>query len=106
MNAVSTADLAGVLLRVALGIALVYGIMHFVRRAEDKKRQPEQTLEARVAAKRLDTSAAPLWYLIFDLENGVRLELMVTEEIYNLLAKDDIGRLTFRGREFVRFERL
>ena len=106
MDGFSANGVAGILLRVALGIALVCAIMHFVRRAEDKKQQPERTLEAKVAAKRVDTSAAPLWYLVFDLETGERLELMVSEEVYNLLAREDIGRLTFRGREFVRFTRL
>lgn len=105
MGASANGTLA-ILLRVAIGIALVYGIMRFVRRSEEKKQKPEETLAAKVAAKRVDTSAAPLYYALFALENGESLELRVPEEIYGLLAREDVGRLTFRGQEFVKFERL
>ena len=94
-----------VLLRVALGIALVYGIMYFVRRTEEKTQQPEVTLEAIAVARRVDTHAAPLYYVVFDLEDGDRRELLVSEEVYGLIAEGDEGRLTFRGKQFVRFER-
>ena len=106
MNGVTSGELFNVLLRVALGIAIVYGIMRFVRKTEEKKQKPEVTLEAKVAAKRIDTSASPLYYAVFDLEDGQRLELRVSEEIYGLLGREDLGRLTYRGQEFVRFERL
>lgn len=106
MNGASTGEIFNILLRVALGIAIIYGIMRFVRKTEEKKQKPEMTQEAKVAAKRVDTSASPLYYVIFDLENGERLELRVSEEIYALVAKEDMGRLTYRGQEFVRFERL
>ena len=106
MSGITAGELANVLLRVALGIAIVYGIMHFVRKTEEKKQKPEFTLEAKVAAKRVDTSASPLYYVIFDLEDGQRLELRVSEEVYNLVAREDMGRLTWRGQEFVKFERL
>ena len=101
----SLSDTAALLLRVAVGIALVWGIMRFVRRTEEKKQKPLTVLEARVAHKRVDTSAAPLWYALFDLEDGRQTELRLPEETYDLLAVGDVGKLSFRGDEFVRFQR-
>ena len=104
MNGASAAEIFNVLLRVALGIAIVYGIMHLVRRVEEKKESPELSLDARVAHKRAD-GAPPVFYATFDCEDGARVELRVPAETYDLLGERDTGRLTFRGQEFVRFAR-
>ena len=103
MNAEFTGRLIEVLLRVALGIGAIFAIMYCVRKSDQKKLKPEQTLEARVAAKRI--SPDNIHFVIFDMEDGETVEMRVSEEIYALIAQGDIGRVTFREREFVRFVR-
>ena len=104
MDAEFTGRLIEILLRVALGVGAIFAIMYCVRRSDEKKLKPEQTLEARVAAKRID--ADNIRFVIFDMEDGATVEMRVSEEIYALIAEGDVGRVTFREREFVRFERL
>ena len=103
MDAAFAGKLFEVLLRVALGVGAVFAIMYCVRKSEEKKLKPEQTLEARVASKRV--SPDNIRFVVFDMEDGATVEMRVTEEIYNLIAEGDVGRVTFREREFVRFER-
>jgi len=103
MDAAFAGKVFEVLLRVALGVGAVFAIMYCVRKSEEKKLKPEQTLEARVASKRV--SPDNIRFVVFDMEDGATVEMRVTEEIYNLIAEGDVGRVTFREREFVRFER-
>ena len=104
MDAAFTGKVIEILLRVALGVCAIFAIMYCVRRSDEKKLKPEQTLEARVAAKRIDVDN--IRFVIFDMEDGATVEMRVSEEIYALIAEGDVGRVTFREREFVRFERL
>ena len=104
MDAEFTGKVIEVLLRVALGIGAIFAIMYCVRKSEEKKLKPEQTLDARVASKRV--SPDNIRFVIFDMEDGATVEMRVSEEIYNLIAQGDVGRVTFREREFVRFERI
>ncbi len=103
MNAEFTGRLIEILLRVALGIGAIFAIMYCVRKADEKKLKPEQTLEARIASKRI--SPDNIHFVIFDMEDGATVEMRVSEEIYSLIAEGDVGRVTFREREFVRFVR-
>lgn len=104
MTAEFIGKLLEILLRVALGLGIIFAVMYVLRKTEAKKAKPETTLEARISAKRAD-GTPPLHYVAFDLENGAHTELRVPPEIYALLAAGDTGRLTFKGEEFVRFER-
>ena len=85
---------------------------------------PVQTVEARVAAKRmkvsgyghtmtgnnaamntLGSSTHTRYFATFEMEDGKRLELGVKDSEYGMLAESDRGRLSFQGTRYLGFER-
>ena len=47
-----------------------------------------------------------IYYVVFDLEGGERLELQVSKVKYNKLKKGAIGKLTFQGKKYIDFEKI
>ena len=81
-----------------------------VRGAAQWKRNndaPVLTVEAEVAAKRMDvrTYRRTYYYATFQVESGDRMELEVPDMEYGLLVEGDRGRLTFQGTRFQGFRR-
>lgn len=88
-------------------------------------RSPQETVEARVVAKRMkvsghggttttrnisamntvSSSTYTRYFATFELENGRRLELGVKEHEYGMLAEGDQGRLSYQGTRYLGFER-
>ncbi|MEA5027000.1 hypothetical protein SDC9_151390 [bioreactor metagenome] len=51
-------------------------------------------------------SAAATWYYItFEVESNDRLEFSVSALDFGQIAEGDLGKLTFQGTRFIRFER-
>jgi len=89
-------------------------------------RSPQETVNARVAAKRmkvsghghsaaagnvsamntLHSSTYTDYFVTFEFEDGKRLELRVKDHEYGLLAEGDRGRLSFQGTRYLGFERI
>ncbi|WP_040952040.1 DUF2500 domain-containing protein [Gorillibacterium massiliense] len=74
---------------------------------------PILTRICRVVSKRTrvsggsgDSSAHTDYYLTFELDDGVRLELQVRDAQYGLTVEGDYGELTYQGTRFKSFTRL
>ena len=85
---------------------------------------PVETVEARVAAKRMKvsgfgqttvrnassmngfgSSTHTRYFATFEMKNGKRLELGLKDSEYSMLAESDRGRLSFQGTRYLGFER-
>ncbi len=88
-------------------------------------RSPVQTVEARIAAKRmkvtghgltaagntaamrgLNSSTYTRYFTTFEMGNGERLELSMKDAEYGKLAENDRGLLSFQGTRYLGFERV
>ncbi len=89
-------------------------------------RSPQETVEARVVAKRMKvsghggsaiarntstmntfhSSTYTNYFVTFELEGGKRLELGVKDPEYGMLAEGDHGRLSYQGTRYLGFERM
>ncbi|CAG9621733.1 hypothetical protein BACCIP111883_02506 [Sutcliffiella rhizosphaerae] len=77
--------------------------------------QPELTVAAIVVTKRMDVSHSSLsdtnssshttYYVTFQVESGDRMEFMVDGKDYSQIVEEDKGKLNFKGRRFLGFER-
>jgi len=102
---------------------LIFGFFLFtifqgIRQWHYNNRQPVLTVPAKVVAKRGHVSRSmhhhdnhvhhhtgTTYYVTFEVESGDRMELQVPDQEYGLLVEGDIGRLTFQGTRFHKFER-
>lgn len=74
--------------------------------------QPILTKDTKISAKRTEISGggkhsvSTFYYSTFEfVEDKARIELEIDEDDYGLLAEGDLGRLTFQGRRYLKFER-
>lgn len=102
---------------------LVFGIIIFtlirgVKEWHKNNQQPVLNVEAKIVAKRNHTSrnssnngghhhhhTSTSYYVTFEVESGDRMEFRVAANEYGLLAEGDIGKLTFQGTRYHKFER-
>ena len=87
---------------------IVYMIRTGIKRSRAVENSPQLTVPARVATKRTDVwgdHAHTSYYATFEFESGDRTELSLTGEQFGMLAEGDSGRLTFKGPQFLSFER-
>lgn len=79
-----------------------------IRKDRNNRHSPELTVEATVVAKRIhvwgDHSHTD-YYVTFQVASGDRMELEIPDTQYGYLVENDRGTLTFRGTEFLKFER-
>ena len=106
---------------VLLAGAIGRGLWVWIR----NNRSPVQTVNARVAAKRmkvtghgmtagrntaamngLHSSTYTDYFATFETEDGRRLELGVKDSEYGMLAEGDRGSLTYQGTRYLGFERV
>ncbi len=94
-------------------VFVMFGIS-FVQMAKQhhhNQNSPELTVSAGLVSKREhtvhhhDSISHTYYYLTFEVESGDRIELQVEGETYGLLVEGDVGRLTFKGTEFIDFVR-
>lgn len=104
---------------VAFFIVFLVFIFKAVGQWNYNNRQPVLTVDARVVTKRENVShhsndvngnmahsTSTYYYATFEVQSGDRMELSVSGQDFGMLAEGDIGRLTFQGTRFKRFERL
>ena len=104
---------------------LILGVILFIfisgiRTWNKNNNSPRLTVEARVAAKRQNTThhnepvggdngyhttTSTFYYVTFEVESGDRMEFSVYGEEYGMLAEGDEGKLTFQGSRYLGFER-
>lgn len=97
------------LFMVGIMALFIYGV---VKENRYNNKQPIVPAEANVIGKRTHVSgggdnhsASTSYYITFELINGERLELSVSDNDYAYIVEGDKGILTFQGRRFKSFER-
>ena len=110
-------------------VLLIFGMILFtfisgIRTWNKNNNSPRLTVEARVAAKRQNTThhnepvggdtsgthgyhttTSTSYYVTFEVESGDRMEFSVYGKEYGMLAEGDEGKLTFQGSRYLGFER-
>jgi hypothetical protein len=76
---------------------------------------PKRTVQAMIVAKRMNCSRhhhgaeiiddhdPTTYHVTFQIDKGPRIELQVKESQYDLLYDGDRGKLTYKGKRFIRF---
>ncbi|MCP3761417.1 DUF2500 domain-containing protein [Domibacillus sp. A3M-37] len=88
---------------------IVNGSMDWVHNNNSKV----MSIPAKVAAKRMlvrggsgNSAASTRYYITFEYEEmGDRIELQMNGHTYGMIAKEDIGNLTYQGSRYKDFER-
>ena len=104
---------------------LIFGMILFtfisgIRTWNKNNNSPRLTVEARVAAKRQNTThhnepvggdngyhttTSTFYYVTFEVESGDRMEFSVYGKESGMLAEGDEGKRTFQGSRYLGFER-
>ena len=99
-----------------VSFALFLGIIAFAlygaltERARNNA-MPVESVDARVVAKRADTSGihggavSTVYYVTYELRDGERVEYRVTGKEFGMLVEGDRGTLTHQGTRYEGFER-
>jgi hypothetical protein len=111
---------------VVIGFIFVFGTI-IVRAAQGARQwhrnnnSPILTVDAKVAAKRIDvssythhhgdmhmhhTSHSTTYYATFEFESCDRLELVIPDAEYGYIVQGDTGKLTFQGTRYLGFQRI
>ena len=62
---------------------------------------------SKTAAPHPLNAAVMINYIVFELQNDIRVELAIKDiSTYNTIMVGDSGFLTYRGKQFIKFERL
>lgn len=103
---------------------IVFGMVAFtfirgIKEWSNNNQQPVLSVAAKIVAKRKHTSTSinhhnehhhhhhtsTSYYITFEVESGDRMEFHVSAKEYGVLAEGDIGKLTFQGTRYHKFER-
>ncbi|MGM9612900.1 MAG: DUF2500 domain-containing protein [Butyricicoccus sp.] len=96
-----------------IGWQMINGVMEWNR----NNHAPEREYPARVAAKRkethhhthtnadgsMHTSVSETYYAVFEMDDGVRMELRVSAREYRALSEGDRGTLHVQGSRYLGF---
>lgn len=104
---------------IVLGIIL-FSFFRGIKEWNNNNQQPKLSVAAILVAKRTrvrrhggthhnnhhhHSHTATDYFCTFEVESGDRMEFMVKEGVFGLLAEGDKGKLTFQGTRFLDFER-
>ncbi len=97
---------------------ILFNIFKGAKEWSNNNKQPILSVAAKIVAKRNHTSrstsnhdghhhhhTSTSYYITFEVESGDRMEFHVSSKEYGLLAEGDIGKLTFQGTRYHKFER-
>lgn len=108
---------------IVIGFILIIGIIvfHVVQGAiqwKENNESPILTVEASLVTKReqinrhqhradehMMSTIYTNYYATFQVESGDRMEFQINDKEYGLLAEKDLGKLTFQGTRYLKFER-
>lgn len=94
---------------------IIFKILKAVIEWRRNEQQPVLTVQSEVASKRMKTSRAihkphhkvtADYYASFKIEENKTLEFLLTKKEFEQLNEGDVGKLTFQGTMFQRFEKL
>ncbi|MBU3143021.1 DUF2500 domain-containing protein [Clostridium sp. CF012] len=102
---------------------LIFGIIIFriikgIGQWSNNNKKPVLSVKAKVVTKRTHTSSrgsmndnqpihssSTFYHATFEVESGDRMELQISGSEFGLLAEGDVGKLTFQGTRYKKFER-
>jgi len=97
---------------------LIFNIVKNIKEWSHNNKQPILSVAAEIVSKRSHTSnsvsnhnnhhhhhTSTDYYVTFQVESGDRMEFHVSGREYGFLAEGDIGKLTFQGTRYHKFER-
>ena len=97
---------------IIFGFVLFVFISTFSKMIKENKYNaaaPQLTVNAKVAAKRTEVSGSEFtrtkYFATFEFDSGDRTELKLSGEEYGMLSENDLGSLTFKGNQFISFNR-
>ncbi len=102
----------------------VVNIVRGIRQWNKNNNSPRLTVDASVVAKRINvthhnhgnagdasgmhgytTTSSTSYYVTFQVESGDRMEFHVDGSEYGMLVEGDLGKLSFQGSRYLKFER-
>lgn len=90
---------------------IIYTIVKNISRKPVSQAVPELTTAAAVVAKReqhgrsIHHPVSSQYFVTFQFPSKDRMEFQVSSQDYGILVEGDVGRLTFRGDQFLCFKR-
>lgn len=98
-------------------IVFVFSVGSVFLRWNKNNRAPVLTVDAKVVSRHTDVRRRganhdmPVhmntrYFVTFEFESGDRLELETDRYAFGLIAEQDVGKLTFQGTRFLRFDRV
>ena len=95
-------------------ILIIFIIFNIISRYIKNENSPVIAAKARLFTKRADVSSSAdangiistseTLYLIYELDTGSKIELIVNGRIYRNAPEYEWGTLTFQGTRFIKFE--
>lgn len=105
----------GIIFVLVAGI-IIFNVIKGITIWNKNNHSPVLDVQATVVTKREDVHhtqngnhmvahACTYYYAIFQVESGDRMEFEVPGDVYGMLVEGDIGKLTFQGTRYLRFDR-
>lgn len=100
---------------------IIFSMVRNVNQWNKNNNSPVLIVDATVVTKRTDVthhhhnsgndamdhvSSTTWYYATFQVESGDRMEMGLSGDEFGMLAEGDMGKLTFQGTRFLKFERL
>lgn len=99
-------------------ITFIVAIVGGIKQWNSNNKQPILDVKSKIVSKHTSTSTSThnndghhhhhtstSHYVTFEVESGDRIEFHVSSGEYGLLAEGDVGKLTFQGTRYNKFER-
>ena len=97
---------------------IIFTVFSNLKQWNKNNNSPVLTVDSKIVSKRQHISrrahnhnnnmhhtSHSTYYVTFEFESGDRLEINVPYNEYGLLVEGDVGKLTFQGTRFHKFER-
>lgn len=105
----------GIIFVLVAGI-IIFNVIKGITIWNKNNHSPVLDVQATVVTKREDvhhtqngnhmaSHACTYYYATFQVESGDRMEFEVPGDVYGMLVEGDIGKLTFQGTRYLRFDR-
>ena len=117
MNFNGLLDILFPLIFVAAAVFVIYAMVKSLKEWHENNQKPIEKVKSKVTSKRKSTrrrssrrgsgsSFKIIYFATFELEDRSRMEFIVGDSIYGMIAEGDIGYLTKQGTRFHDFERV
>lgn len=95
---------------------ILFAVINGATRWNKNNKSPVLTVDVLVVSKRTSVShrhhsdnfhhhSSTRYYVTFQVQSGDRMEFNVPGNEYGMMVEGDVGKLTFQGTRFLRFDR-